>query len=104
MNICFDCANAYAHKCEKIAHGTPIDGWTAKELSGGGYDVKACPNYKCDFMQTNFDEMGKILGKSKSSARYYEEIGTLSNMLKEKGYILITEKVEKRNRYFFKLI
>ena len=43
-SICFDCENAYAHKCQKIRDGTPIKGWSV-EKGTEGYRVLACPGF-----------------------------------------------------------
>lgn len=55
MSICFNCKNAYAHKCKWVHSLTPIPGWTAvkrdikyKEGPISTYNVKRCPNFVPD--------------------------------------------------------
>lgn len=51
MSICFECKNAYAHKCEWVRSNTPITGWKVERgilENREGICVLRCPNYKTD--------------------------------------------------------
>ena len=69
-SICFDCANAYAHRCRKILDGTPVQGWRAKELKDGGYMVEACPHFKKDWdHRVNARKIGELLKLSERTVQ-----------------------------------
>lgn len=47
-NLCFDCKNAYAHKCERILNGKPIKGSKIIVTESGNVIIRNCPNFKYD--------------------------------------------------------
>lgn len=57
-SICWDCQNAYAHKCSWFRDYTPVKGWTAKKeeymtinKKHFTYCVLECPNFVADEKQ-----------------------------------------------------
>ena len=87
-SICFDCANAYAHRCRKIFDGTPVEGWTAKKMKDGGYMVEKCPNFKKDWdHRVNARKLGELLGISERTVQRMEPQELIAKV-REKGYQL----------------
>lgn len=88
-SICFDCRNARADKCRKIFDGTPINGWVADRVRGGGYVVKTCPNFKRDKSRTGerltVALVAHILHISERSIYRYDDSKVIK-LLKDKGY------------------
>lgn len=82
-NICWDCGNACANKCEYIHSGAKIEGWTAREYDGG-YLIDQCPNFVSDG-DIGAKNIAKILGLSKSC---------INNIIARGQY----EKLEKKAR------
>lgn len=103
-SICFDCANAYAHRCQKIFEGTPIEGWTAQELDGGGYMVLQCPNFIKDWdHRVNAKKIGEMLKLSERTVQRMNAQKLIARV-REKGYQLKIH-VDKtyRNYYIYKI-
>lgn len=103
-SLCFDCANAYAHRCQKIFDGTPIEEWTAQELDGGGYMVLQCPNFIKDWdHRISAEKLGKFLGITGNTVQR-TEAQKLIERVRKKGYQLKIH-VDKtyRNYYIYKI-
>ena len=56
-SICWDCQNAYAHKCCWFRDYTPVEGWVAKKKkhlidrkNHTSYCVLECPNFVKDIV------------------------------------------------------
>lgn len=82
-NICWDCGNACANKCDYIRLGTEIKGWTAQKRDDY-YLIDQCPNFVSDG-DIGAKSIAKILGIS---------ITTLNNILARGQY----EKLDKKAR------
>ena len=65
--LCWDCQNAYAHKCCWMERCHPVEGWDAMptriRIYADGtaaairsYLVRACPNYIPDPLQARFEK------------------------------------------------
>lgn len=84
-SLCFDCSNAYAHRCQKIFDGTPIEGWTAQELDDGWYMVLQCPNFIKDWdHRIKANDLSRMLGISLKSV-WQRAPQELIAIAKEKG-------------------
>lgn len=86
-NICWECGNACAHKCEYVRSGHAIDGWTAKECKGG-YLIDKCPNFVTDGY-IGLKNIAKILGLTENSILAYLGRGQMHKVVdraKEMGY------------------
>lgn len=103
-SICFDCGNAYAHRCRKILDGTPIEGWTAEELRGGGYMVEACPNFKKDWdHRVSAKKLGDLLGICEKTVQRTEAQKLIARV-REKGYRLkIQSEKTYRSYYIYRI-
>ena len=103
-SLCFDCANAYAHRCQKIFDGTPIEGWTAQELDDGGYMVPQCPNFIKDWdHRIKANDLSRILGISLKSV-WQRAPQELIAIAKEKGYRLkIQAEITYRSYYIYRI-
>lgn len=71
-SICWDCANAYAHKCSWFKDYTPVEGWTAEKRkynSGNrtitSYCVEQCPNFISDKIEKVVVKLKKYQRKKK---------------------------------------
>ena len=103
-SICFDCANAYAHRCRKILDGTPVQGWRAKELKDGGYMVEACPHFKKDWdHRVNARKIGELLKLNERTVQRMNAQKLIARV-REKGYQLKIH-VDKtyRSYYIYKI-
>ena len=99
-SICFDCANAYAHRCPKIFDGTPIKGWTARELKDGGYMVEKCPNFRKDWdHRVKARKLGELLGISERTVQRMNAQKLMARA-REKGYQLKIH-VDKTYRSYY---
>lgn len=99
-SICFDCANAYAHRCRKIYDGTPIKGWTVRELKDGGYMVEECPNFKRDWdHRIRARDLSRILGICTDSVSR-KAPGELIAIAREKGYQLKIQAGKTYRSYY----
>lgn len=102
-SICFDCENAYAHKCRKILDGTPIKGWMV-EKGTEGYRVLACPRFQRDRNPwITAEELAKLLGVCIKTV-HRTEPHKLIERAREKGYLLKIH-VDKtyRSYYIYKI-
>lgn len=103
-SLCFDCANAYANRCQKIFDGTPIEEWTAQELDGGGYMVLQCPNFIKDWdHRVNAKKIGEMLKLSERTVQRMNAQKLIARV-REKGYQLKIH-VDKtyRSYYIYKI-
>lgn len=103
-SICFDCANAYAHRCRKILDGTPVQGWRAKELKDGGYRVEACPHFEKDWdHRVNARKIGELLKLNERTVQRMNAQKLIARV-REKGYQLKIH-VDKtyRSYYIYKI-
>ena len=62
-SICWDCQNAYAHKCCWFKNYTPVKDWNAHyNAKTGSYMVDKCPNFVPDIKKETDREIAKRLG------------------------------------------
>ena len=93
-NICFKCAKAYAHKCEKIACGKVPEGWTKSY----------CPFFEQDCIDT-LDGICEALGITQSQFYCAFNFKGIKAFAKRKGYRFYVEHCENgTNKYFLKKI
>lgn len=86
-NICWECGNACANKCEYVRSGRAIKGWTARK-GKGNYLISKCPNFVTDG-DIGVKNIASILGWTESV--FYGcvnrgQIERVVNRAKEKGY------------------
>jgi hypothetical protein len=66
-SLCFDCKNAYAHKCVWIGLGRAVKGfkYDVVEYSGAKYSktivVRECPNFLCEGKKQNISGRNKLI-------------------------------------------
>ncbi len=103
-SLCFDCANAYAHRCRKILDGTPVQGWRARELKDGGYMVEACPHFEKDWdHRISAEKLGKFLGITGNTVQR-TEAQKLIERVRKKGYRLkIQAEKTYRSYYIYRI-
>jgi len=62
-SICWDCQNAYAHKCSWFKDYTPVKDWDAYyNAETGSYVVNKCPNFVPDVKKETAMAEAKRLG------------------------------------------
>ena len=86
-NICWDCGNACANKCDYIRLGTEIKGWTARK-GNGNYIIEKCPNFVSDG-DIGFRKISKLLGMNQSTMVNYvsrSKFDLIKKRANEKGY------------------
>lgn len=87
-NICWDCGNACANKCDYIRLGTAIKGWTARKHDDG-YLIDKCPNFVTDG-DIGFKKIAKLLGFNANTMNAYVRNGKqylVEERARKKGYI-----------------
>lgn len=86
-NICWDCGNACANKCDYIRLGVEINGWTARKHDDY-YLINQCPNFVSDG-DIGARSIARILGISRSALNNIiarGEYEKLDKKAREKGY------------------
>lgn len=90
MNMCIDCANCYAHKCEYLSKGKPTTNqvW---EKSEHGIKIISCKDYTIDNRVRKriwSEQLAEWFGVNKRTIYRWVKNGKLDNELKEKGLLL----------------
>ncbi len=101
-NMCFDCQNAYANKCEYIHWGKPTAEQTAK-VTKNGINILKCKNFvKDDITRIGKYDLFKFLGLKPYPNRNitFEE---LEELTLQKGYLLLTSGTEGKRFYIRKI-
>lgn len=88
-NICWDCGNACANKCDYIRLGRPVAGWTARK-GRGNYLIEKCPNFVTD---------GDIGIKKIASLLGFNPITMIDYVRRGKGYIVENRANERGYAY-----
>ena len=99
FNICWECGNACANKCEYIRSGQAIKGWTAQK-GKGNYLISQCPNFVTDG-DIGLKNIAKALGWTDGmilGCLRYGKIERIVERAKEKGYKYSCQDVDDRSR------